>query len=177
MAQKLSRVLIATIASKNIVDAVLSGEIQPGQEVELDVGGLADESAGPPVLVRGKVLRVAIAASGHHRNQPWVLVSFGEGNMLMVSAYLTQILEPEELWAAGLDPKDYDYVALKSRVHFRRGFEDSGYSRVSYLLEPDEPYLGTVKLDALTYQNLDLKQFYPYGDVEFDCVIHAGRLG
>jgi len=173
--QKLSRVLVATIASKNIVDAALAGEIKPGHDVELAVGGLADDSAGPPALVRGKLVRVATAT--HHRNEPWVLVAFGEGNMLIVSSYLTQILEPEELWDTGLDAKDYDYVVLKSRVHFRRGFEDSGYAPISYLLEPNEPYLGTVKLDALTYENLDLTKFYPYGNVEFTCEIHPGRLG
>ena len=31
------------------------------------------------------------------------------------------------------------------------------------LVEPDQPFVGTVRLDALDYKHLDLKKFYPYG--------------
>ena len=58
-------------------------------------------------------------------------------------------------------------IAIKSRVHFRRGFDDSGFARTILLVEPVEPFLGTVRLDGLPYRNVELKNFYPYGDVEF----------
>jgi hypothetical protein len=35
------------------------------------------------------------------------------------------------------------------------------------LVEPERPFLGTVRLDALPYRNVDISQFYPYGDVSF----------
>jgi len=56
---------------------------------------------------------------------------------------------------------------LKSRVHFRRGFDDSGFARTILLVEPKEPFLGTVRLEGLTYQNADLSRFYPYGEPHF----------
>jgi hypothetical protein len=34
-------------------------------------------------------------------------------------------------------------------------------------VEPDQPFLGTVRLDALPYQNVDLTAFYPFGNPRF----------
>jgi len=67
----------------------------------------------------------------------------------------------------GLDPDAFAVIALKSRVHFRRGFDDSGFARTILLVEPKEPFLGTVRLDGLPYENVDLTRFYPYGEPQF----------
>ena len=68
-------------------------------------------------------------------------------------------------------------MAIKSRVHFRRGFHDNGFVRRGFhdngfartilLVEPEEPFLGTIRLDKLVYQNVDLSQYYPYGNPTF----------
>ena len=55
-------------------------------------------------------------------------------------------------------------IAIKSRVHFRRGFDDSGFAKTILLVEPDEPFLGTVRLDGLPYRAVSLARYYPYGD-------------
>jgi len=68
----------------------------------------------------------------------------------------------------GLDAKDFQAFAIKSRVHFRRGFDDSGFARTILLVEPEQPFLGTVRLDALPYKYVDIRKFYPWGeDVSF----------
>jgi microcystin degradation protein MlrC len=87
--------------------------------------------------------------------------------VLVVSPFLAQITEPASLAALGLDAAAFDIIAIKSRVHFRRGFDDSGFAAAIFLVEPEAPFLGTVRLDGLAYQNLDLARFYPYGAVEF----------
>jgi hypothetical protein len=46
-------------------------------------------------------------------------------------------------------------------VRFRRGFHDNGFAKTILLVEPTEPFLGTVRLDALPYENVDLKRYYP----------------
>ena len=56
---------------------------------------------------------------------------------------------------------------LKSRVHFRRGFDDSGFAKTILLVEPEQPFLGTVRLEARPYRHVDISKFYPYGDVSF----------
>ena len=67
----------------------------------------------------------------------------------------------------GLDPATFQIIAIKSRVHFRRGFDDSGFAKTILLVEPTEPFLGTVRLDALTYHSVDLQRFYPFGHPVF----------
>ena len=91
----------------------------------------------------------------------------GRDNVLVISPYLVQIMEPDWLRAFALDPNDFEIFAIKSRVHFRRGFDDSGFAKTILLVEPPEPFLGTVRLEGLRYQNVDLNKFYPYGDPVF----------
>ena len=70
-------------------------------------------------------------------------------------------------YVGGLRGDKFKVFAIKSRVHFRRGFDDSGFAKTILLVEPEQPFLGTVRLDALPYKNVDVKKFYPYGDVSF----------
>jgi microcystin degradation protein MlrC len=79
IAQDLSDVLLATIADRRAVEAVRAKGLKAGDPFDMDVGGLADESAG----------------------------------------------------------------------------------------QPEQPFLGTVRLEALPYRNVDISTFYPYGDVIF----------
>jgi microcystin degradation protein MlrC len=160
IAQGLSRTLIATIADAGAV-ATLK-DAKPGDAFDLYIGGLADDSAGEPVRIIGTVLH-----SIEMHAQSWVCVAFGDGNVLVISPHLAQIMEPSTLAEIGLNAGDFQVIAIKSRVHFRRGFDDSGFARTILLVEPTEPFLGTVRLDALTYGNVDLKNFYPFGNPDY----------
>ncbi|MBE9603395.1 M81 family metallopeptidase [Acetobacteraceae bacterium H6797] len=168
--QGLTRTLIATIASPEAVQAAIDGDAQPGDPFDMEIGGKADPSAGEPVRITGTILRISTASTPRAMGggQQWLLVGFGDGNVVVISPFLAQIIEPAELWALGLSPEDFDVIAIKSRVHFRRGFDDSGFARTILLVEPDEPFLGTVRLDALPYENLDIHGFYPYGAADFE---------
>lgn len=168
IAQGLSRTLVATIAAPRAIEALLARGARPGEPVEIEIGGRVDPSAGDPVRITGRVLSIAGASTprAQGRGQHWVCVSFGCGNVVVLSPFLVQIMHPEELWALGLSAADYDVIAIKSRVHFRRGFDDSGFAPTILLVEPEEPFLGTVRLEALPYRNLNLRDFYPYGGPE-----------
>ena len=158
--QGLSNTLIATVADADAIKA-LNG-VKLGDPFDMAVGGLVDESAGEKVRITGTVQHVI-----QHLSQLWVGIRFGNGNMLVLSPYLVQIMEVTTLTELGLDPTAFQVIAIKSRVHFRRGFDDSGFARTILLVEPTEPFLGTVRLDALNYQNVDLARFYPFGNPEF----------
>jgi microcystin degradation protein MlrC len=160
--QDLGNTLIATVADAKAIAVLKQRGVKPGDPFDMEVGGLADESAGQPVRIQGTVARV-FDAKGH----PIVAVEFGRGNVLVVSAFLVQVMELEHLQPLALDLARFDVFVLKSRVHFRRGFDDSGYAKTILLVEPDEPFLGTVRLDGLPYRNVDLRKFYPYGDPVF----------
>lgn len=166
IAQGLSRTLVATIAAPEAI-AALDGAT-PGDAVEVEIGGRVDPSAGDPVRITGTVLLVADATTARAtgKGQAWIAIRFGDGNVVVLSPFLVQIMVPEELWGLGLSAADYDVIAIKSRVHFRRGFDDSGFAPTILLVEPDEPFLGTVRLEALRYEHLRIADYYPYGGPE-----------
>ena len=159
IAQDLSNTLIATVTDAAATAKLRDQGAKAGDPFDMEVGGLADESAGDPVRIQGTILN---AVEGH--GQFWVSIAFGRGNVLVLSTYLVQIVEPFSLEALGLDIGAFEIMAIKSRVHFRRGFHDNGFAKTILLVEPTEPFLGTVHLDKLPYQNVDLKQYYPCGN-------------
>jgi len=67
----------------------------------------------------------------------------------------------------GLRGEEFDVIAIKSRAHFRRGFDDSGFAPTILLVEPPQALHGTVHLNALPYDNLNLNDYYPYGNPSF----------
>ena len=152
--------MIATIADRKAVQAVKTKGLKAGDPFDMEVGGLADESAGAPVRVTGTISLVV-----HAFGRDWVSVAFGKNNLVVLSEYLTQVMYPADI--AGFGADTFKVFAIKSRVHFRRGFDDSGFARTILLVEPEQPFLGTVRLDALPYKNVDVRKYYPYGDVSF----------
>jgi microcystin degradation protein MlrC len=158
--QDLSDTMIGTIADRKAVQAVKEKGLKAGDPFDMEVGGLADESAGAPVRVKGTIALVVRAF-----NRDWVSVAFGRNNLVVLSEYLTQVMYPSDL--AGFGADRYKVFAIKSRVHFRRGFDDSGFAKTILLVEPEQPFLGTVRLDALPYKHVDVRKYYPYGDVSF----------
>jgi len=160
--QGLSSTLIATIADAKATAALVAQGVKAGDAFDMLVGGLVDQSAGEPVRIQGTVLNAATV-----RGQFWVSVAFGRDNVLVISSHLAQVIEPSELRAIGLDAGAFQVVALKSRVHFRRGFHDNGFARTVLLVEPTEPFLGTVRLDGLKYETVELARYYPYGNPTF----------
>jgi microcystin degradation protein MlrC len=162
IAQGLSNTLIATITDAKATAKLKAMGAKEGDSFDMDVGGLADESAGSPVRIQGTILR---AVEGH--GQLWACIRFGQNNLLILSTYLVQIMKRSSLKALGLDIDSFDVIAIKSRVHFRRGFDDNGFAKTILLVEPEQPFLGTTRLDGLPYENVDLSKFYPYGDPVF----------
>jgi microcystin degradation protein MlrC len=162
IAQDLSGVVVATIADAGATAKLKETGAKAGDAFDMEIGGRVDESAGEPVRIHGTILR---AVEGY--GQFWVVVKFGRDNVLVLSTYLVQLMEPFSLASLGLDIHSFKAFAIKSRVHFRKGFDDNGFAKTILLVEPDQPFLGTIHLDALPYRNVDLKRFYPYGDPTF----------
>ena len=162
IAQDLASTLIATITDAKATSKLKASGAKAGDSFDMEIGGGVDESAGEAVRIQGTILN---AAEGY--GQFWVCVRFGRNNVLILSTYLVQVIEPFSLKALGLDIGAFDVMAIKSRVHFRRGFDDNGFARTILLVEPEQPFLGTTRLEGLPYGNVDLSQFYPYGSPAF----------
>ena len=163
--QKLSKTLIGTVADNDVIEELRKKGVKVGDKFDMMVGGKLDESAGEPVRVVGTVNTVSggLGRRGSAAaSQLWVSVKFGDGNVLIISPYLHQNTDPEDFMNLGINIKDFKGFAIKSRVHFRRGYDDNGFAPTILLVEPDQPFLGTVRLEGLKYQHLKLNTFYPY---------------
>jgi microcystin degradation protein MlrC len=155
------KVLYGAITSPATLESLQAGGAKAGDAFEADIGGFTD-SGGQPYSIRGTVAYVG----------PWAgydytaAISFGEGNLVILVPAYTQITSPGAFKFGPVDPADYDVFVLKSRVHFRGGFDETGFAKTIVVVEAPGPFIGTTFLDALPYEHVDLKKFYPYGTPE-----------
>ena len=154
----IGNVLYGTITSPATLEALAAAGAQPGDAFDMEIGGFTP-SGGSPRRIAGTLDYFgeglgydAIAA-----------VSFGDGNLVILTPAYEQVLYPNNFRIGDIDPADYDVFVVKSRVHFRRGFDETGYARTIVIVEAPEPFVGTTFLDALSYENVDLNGLYPYG--------------
>jgi microcystin degradation protein MlrC len=73
------------------------------------------------------------------------------------------VIWTEEVAFGPLHPDDFDVFVVKSRVHFRRGFDETGYAKTIIIADAPGPFVGTIHLDALPYEHVTLTDHYPYG--------------
>jgi len=181
IAQGLSHTLVGTVVDRTLAARLQHIDAQPGDTFDMEVGGRIEESAGPAIRIVGKILKIvrADAPPPYCGNSPWIVVEFGASNLLIVTPFLAQITEPGVLTDyVGLHLDHISTFVLKSRVHFRRGFVDSGFAQHVILVEPEQPFLGTTRLDALRYEHLKIEEYYPYGCDAFQPkVISGGHQG
>ena len=72
--------------------------------------------------------------------------------------FFNQVTGPAIFSAVGIPLKELDIIVLKSRVHFRRGFVQTGIAGSVVII--DAPGWGPADLSTLPYKNIP-KNFYP----------------
>ena len=157
----IDRVLYGGISSPATLDALVEGGYAPGDDFDMEIGGFTP-SGGTPARIQGRLAYLGEWAG----YDPAAIVSFGDGNVVFITPAYTQILYPEAFRVGPVDPADFDVFLVKSRVHFRRGFDETGFSPTIVVVEAPGPFVGTTFLDALPYENVDLSRLYPYGTPE-----------
>lgn len=161
--QGTSNVLYAALTDTHALEEIWSKDMQPGDPFDMTVGGYTGEQAGSPVQITGRLLW-----KGAQWNYDQVAaISFGEGNVLLLAPGYQQCITPQELKFGPIDPDHYDVIVLKTRVHFRRGFDETGYAPSIFIVDAPGDWFGTTRLEALDYKNIDIADFYPFGDVTF----------
>ncbi len=171
--QGVERFIFASLSAQPTLDEIWEADLQPGDPFDAEVGGYTGEQAGDPVRIQG-----TLAWRGEALGYDQVAaIEFGAGNMLMLVPAYQQTRLPEQLRFGPIDPDAYDLFVLKSRVHFRRGFDETGYAPTSIIVDAPGDWFGTLHLDALDYDYAPIERFYPFGSPrgwdEFG--IHRGR--
>ncbi len=156
--QNLGGVIIGSIRDENAIEAITSEGLAEGDAFDMEVGGFMGEASGAPVRVTGTLAHLGPGLGFDEM----AIVTFGDGNALMITPTLRQLVNPEQMRVGPIKPEDFDVFVVKSRVHFRRGFDETGFAKTIHIVDAPGAFIGTTRLDALTYENVDLKSMYPY---------------
>ena len=154
----IGKTLYGTISSPATLERLAAADAQPGDPFDQEIGGFTP-SGGSPRRITGTL---EYFGEGFGYDQI-AAASFGDGNLVVLVPAYEQVLYPEAFRIGAINPDDYEVFVVKSRVHFRRGFDETGYARTIQIVEAPEPFVGTTFLDALPYENVDLGELYPYG--------------
>lgn len=156
----LGGVIYATLRDERVMDALKAEGAKAGDSFDRDVGGFVlSPDSGKPVRIRGRLVYFGTPAP---LRKELAIVEFGRGNWLVLSRELLQIKSPDAMRWSPVDPERFTTWVIKSRVHFRAGFDDTGYAKRILIVDAPGPYLGTVHLDALPYRHASVKQLFPY---------------
>ncbi len=157
--QQLSNVLYATLRDERAVEALVAAGAEPGDLFDREVGGFAGPASGDPVRIQGTVRYLGPGL----RFDNVAVIEFGDGNWLVLTPALRQVIWTEQLEFGPVHPDNFDVFVTKSRVHFRRGFDETGYAKSIFVVDAPGPFVGTTRLEALQYENVTLTDYYPYG--------------
>lgn len=162
--QKIGGVLVATLRDERALAALAKSGAKAGDPFDREVGGFVmSPDSGKPVRIQGKIVFFGKPPSRFLSTDDRVaVIEFGSGNYLVLTPELVQVMEPETMHWGPIQPERFTTWVIKSRVHFRRGFDDNGYAKTILLVDAPGPYLGTVHLEALPYKNVVLRKLYPY---------------
>ena len=160
IARGVGNVMYAALRDEKALAALKSSGANAGDAFDMEVGGYTGDQAGSPVRVTGKV---------RYFGEGWgyddmAIIEFGESNLLFIVPTYTQIRTLEPLRIAGIEPDDYDVFVVKSRVHFRRGFDETGYAKTIIVVDAPGSWFGTTRLDALDYKHAPIDRLYPFGE-------------
>jgi microcystin degradation protein MlrC len=151
--QGASNFCIATISDKKAIDEIAS-KATVGDTVTVDVGGYLDKYAGNPVTIEGEVEYL----DRYRQFDKVAVLRFGDNNRVIITPTLHQVMQPDIFEDLNIDIDQLDIIALKSRVHFRRGFHETGLAGA--IFEVDAPGWGPADLTTLPYENIP-KDIYP----------------
>jgi len=151
--QKAENFCIATLRDEKAIEKILA-EAKVSETVNVEVGGWTDKFAGNPIRIEGKVEYIG----DYGRRGKVVILLFGKNNRVILTPQLTQVTTPDIFSSLGIKIEDLDIIVLKSRVHFRRGFYETGLAGA--IFEVDAPGWGPADLTTLPYKNIP-KDIYP----------------
>ncbi len=152
IAQGASNFCITTISDEKALDEIAGAKV--GDTVKVNLGGYLDKYAGNPVPIEGKVEFLG----KYGRFDQTAVLLFGDNNRVIITPTLHQVTTPDIFEDLNIDIDELDIIALKSRVHFRRGFHETGLAGA--IIEVDAPGWGPADLTVLPYENIP-KDMYP----------------
>ena len=142
--------LAALTCPRTVARAAAAGA---GAEVEVELGGWSAPVQGGPLRARAQVRTLtdgewvgttAMGRGARYRMGPTALLQLDHVDVV-VCTRPTQVWDPAVITRHGVDPRQYDLLAVKSSQHFRAGFAEMAAAIVA----ADPPGFTGLDLHAL----------------------------
>lgn len=160
--QDVNGVLYGCLTDIHALEKLKETNAKAGDDFDMEVGGYTGEQAGKPVRIKGQITYFGSFGS----YESIAVIDFGINNTLIITPAYTQITSPERLRFGPINPDNYQVFVVKSRVHFRRGFDETGYAKTILVVDAPGPWFGTTRLDALDYKSGPIDELYPFEKAE-----------
>ncbi len=159
--QQSQNFFIAALADPRALEILLTQGRESGEEVTLKLGGYADKFAGNPVTVTGTLDYIGPFQSEEVTAPTVAVINIGNNNRIALTPEYYQAWQPDVFDGFHVDIESTDILVVKSRVHFRRGFEDTGLAKA--IIVVDAPGWGPADLSTLEYRNVSA-DIYPLSE-------------
>jgi len=156
--QGVSNFVLGALTDQGALESLAASNAQPGDAFSMDVGG-STPSGGTPVHIDGTL----VFFGPHWGYEHVAAIEFGVNNVLLLAPAYTQLTSPEQFRVGPVDPDKYQVFVVKSRAHFRRGFDETGFAKAIFIIDAPGDFVGTTRLDALDYQFGPIDKLYPFG--------------
>lgn len=147
--QGASNFCIGTLTDYDLFRELSNKGLRPGDHTgPVKVGGTTDTFAGKPVMIDNAIVEFI--------NRRHLVLLFGNNNRIVVTPELRQITAPGWHSAVGIDFEELDIVVHKTRVHFFRGYYETGIAGDEYpgtIIKIEVPGWGPADITRIDYHN------------------------
>ncbi len=149
IAQGASNFATGTLADQDFFEKMHARGLSAGDHTgPVKVGGTTDMFAGDPVELDDAIIEFI--------DQHYLVLLFGNNNRIVVTPALMQITNPEWHARVGIDFDQLDIVVHKTRVHFFRGYYETGIAGENYpgtIVKIEVPGWGPADITKINYVN------------------------
>lgn len=144
----------SNFAVGTLTDPVLFGllhqrELSAGEHTgPIEAGGNTDRYSGDPVVLDNALVEFI--------DNQYVVLLFGDNNRIVITPALMQVTTPEWHRRVGIDFDSLDIVVHKTRVHFFRGYYETGIAGEQYpgtIVKIEVPGWGPADITRINYIN------------------------
>ncbi len=144
-----SNFAIGTLADGELFDDLHERGLRAGDNTgRIRVAGTSDMLAGDPIELEDAVLEFI--------DRQYAVLLFGNNNRIVVSPALRQITSPGWHARVGIDFDELDIVVHKTRVHFFRGYYETGIAGEEYpgtIVKIEVPGWGPADITKINFVN------------------------
>ncbi len=140
---------IGTLTDYNLVAEIEERGLGTGDRTgPIEVAGTTDRFSGDPVVLDDALIEFYDGS--------YLVLLFGDNNRIIVTPALLQVTNPEWHERVGIDFDELDIVVHKTRVHFFRGYYETGIAGEEYpgtIIKIEVPGWGPADLTKMNYVN------------------------